>query len=201
MLLLADYTGDEPLCDPMCGSGTLVIEAGLIAAHRAPGAQRAFALERWPQFSQKAKPLLDDLRREARAQARTPPFPLLACDRDVEALEAASRNVAAAGLREAVTLEEADVLHAPPPPGPPGLLITNPPYGERLALGGQKGMKSFFYSLSEALKRWEGWRFGLLAGNPAFESAFHRRPSKRSTLWNGPIECTLLQYPPPPKPS
>lgn len=196
MLMLAKYEGEEPLCDPMCGSGTLAIEAGLIATRRAPGATRSFALESWPQFSVKARPLLEDLRREAKAQVRAAPHPIFASDRDEEALEAASRNVATAGLKGLISLEEADVLHAPPPSSAPGLLITNPPYGERLTTGGQKGMKSFFFSLSEALKKWHGWRLGLLAGNPAFESAFHRRPSKRSTLWNGPIECTLLQYPP-----
>lgn len=195
LLLLAKYEGEEPFCDPMCGSGTLAIEAGLIAARRAPGADRRFALEAWPQFSIKARPLLVDLRREAKAQVRTPPYPLLASDRDVEALDAASRNVRAAGLSAFIQLEEADVLQAPPPTGLPGLLLTNPPWGERLGTGGQKGMKSFFYSLSEALKKWPGWRLGLLAGNPAFESAFHRRPTKRSTLSNGPIECTFLQYP------
>jgi putative N6-adenine-specific DNA methylase len=196
LLLLAKYDGEEPFCDPMCGSGTLAIEAGLIAAHRAPGGTRRFALESWPQFSSRAGPLLADLRAEARAMVRKPPFPILASDRDVDALEAATRNVRAAGLTDAIAFEEADILHAPPPAGAPGLLLTNPPYGERLGSGGQKGMKSFFYSLSEALKKWEGWRLGLLAGNVAFESAFHRKPSKRSTLWNGPIECTFLQYPP-----
>ena len=196
MLIAAGYTGEEPLADPMCGSGTLVIEAGYIAQRRAPGLKRHFALEDWPLFSQKAKPLLDELKREAHAMIRPPPFPLIARDRDEDALAAVKRNVVAAGLSTAVRIEEADVLHAGPPDCAPGLLITNPPYGERLGSGGQKGMKSFFFSLSTALERWPGWRMAILAGNPAFESAFHRRPSKRAHLWNGPIDCALLQYPP-----
>lgn len=194
MLLHSGYKGDEPLCDPMCGSGTLVLEAGLIAAQRAPGLDRRFALESWPAFSERARPLLDDLRKEARAKVRPPPFPLFARDREPDAVAALKKNLARAGLKAAVEVEEADVLRAEPARGPGGLLISNPPYGERLSLGGQKGMKSFFFSLSQALERWPGWRLSLLAGNPAFESAFHRRPASRTDLWNGPIPCTLLQY-------
>jgi putative N6-adenine-specific DNA methylase len=196
LLMASGYTGEEPLADPLCGSGTLVIEAGLIAQRRPPGLARRFALEDWPAFAVKAKPLLQELRREAQAQVRPVPFPLLARDRDTDALAAVKRNVAAAGLSTAVKIEEADVLRAAAPSGPCGLLITNPPYGERLRSGGQKGMKRFFFSLSEALSRWAGWRLSIFAGNPAFESAFHRRPSKRAHLWNGPIDCALLQYPP-----
>lgn len=194
MLVASGYQGEEPLCDPMCGSGTLAIEAGLIAAHRAPGVDRHFALEDWPAFSARARPLLEDIRKEARAAQRTPPFPLIARDRDPDALAAARKNLARAGLKSVVIVEEADVLRAEPPQGPVGLLVSNPPYGERLTGGGQKGMKSFFFALSEALERWPHWRLALLAGNPAFESAFHRRPSSRVDLWNGPIECRLLQY-------
>lgn len=195
MLLAANYTGDEPLADPMCGSGTLVIEGAWIAMRRAPGLRRRFALEDWPQFAKTATPLLDELRREAVSQQRTLPFQLVARDYDEDALAAVKRNVVAAGLSTAVKIEEADALRAPPPAGAPGLLITNPPYGERIGEGGQKGMKSFFHSLGKSLWGWEGWRLALLAGNPAFESAFGHRPSKRTDLWNGPIECELLQYP------
>jgi putative N6-adenine-specific DNA methylase len=194
LLMAADYTGDEPLADPMCGSGTLIIEGAWMAMRRAPGLKRHFALEDWPEFAAKAKPLLDDLRREAVAQQRTLPFQMVARDYDEDALAAVKRNVVAAGLSTAVRIEEADVLRAPPPEGPPGLLITNPPYGERIGEGGQKGMKSFFHSLGGSLKKWEGWRLAILAGNPAFESAFGLRPNKRTDLWNGPIECELLQY-------
>jgi 23S rRNA (guanine2445-N2)-methyltransferase / 23S rRNA (guanine2069-N7)-methyltransferase len=194
ILLAAGYDGSEPLADPMCGSGTLVIEAGHIATGRAPGLKRHFGVERWPTLSAQARPLLYEVKREAQANVRPALFPLFARDRDEEALAAVKRNVAAAGLSGAVRIEEADATQAGPPPGPPGLLVTNPPYGERLGEGGQKGMKSFFYKLGESLRRWEGWRLAVLAGNPAFESAFHKKPTARLTLWNGPIECRLLQY-------
>ncbi len=196
LLMAADYKGEEPLADPMCGSGTLVIEAAWMAQRRAPGLKRHFALENWPEFAAKAKPLLDDLRRAAVAQQRTVPFQFVARDYDADALAAVKRNVVAAGLSTVVRIEEADVLKAEPPEGPPGLLITNPPYGERIGEGGQKGMKSFFHALGKSLWKWEGWRIAILAGNPAFESALGRTPRKRTELWNGPIECELLQYAP-----
>lgn len=196
LLMAAGYTGEEPLADPMCGSGTLVIEGAWMAMKRAPGLKRRFALEDWPQFSKQATPLLEELRREAVAQQRTLPFQLVARDYNEDALTAVRRNVVAAGLSTAVKIEEADVLRSAPPEGAPGLLISNPPYGERIGEGGQKGMKSFFHTLGNALDQWHGWRLALLAGNSAFESAFGRRPSKRFDVWNGPIACQLLQYPP-----
>ncbi len=194
MLRAANYDGSEPFADPMCGSGTLAIEAGHIATRRAPGLKRSFGVERWPTFCDQANPLLAEVKREAQAMVRPATFPIVARDRDADALSAVRRNVMAAGLAGSVVIEEADATHAAPPQGPPGLLATNPPYGERLGTGGQKGMKSFFFKLGEALNGWRGWRLAVLAGNPAFESAFHHRPRERFPLWNGPIECRLLMY-------
>jgi putative N6-adenine-specific DNA methylase len=78
-----------------------------------------------------------------------------------------------------------------------GLLVTNPPYGDRMGTGGQKGMKSFYFQLGERFDALGRFRAAILAGNPAFESAFHHRPSERRELWNGSIPCTLLSYPGP----
>jgi putative N6-adenine-specific DNA methylase len=190
------YTGEEALLDPMCGSGTLVIEAGLIARRRAPGLNRAFGIERWPSHGEKARAVLADFKQQARAQERKVIVPLVARDKDPEVLEAVRRNVQAARLSEEIRVEEHDALVPIAPPAPSGLLVTNPPYGDRLEGGrGQKGMKSFYFKLGESLGELRGWRMSVLSGNTAFESAFHRRPSNRRTLWNGPIECTLLSYP------
>lgn len=199
ILLASGYDGTEALADPMCGSGTIVIEAGLIATRRPPGLTRHFAVERWPSLGQKASALLEDVKREAHAQLRPALAPILAFDRDEEAIVAATRNVAAAGLTASVRVEEADVLHqAALGEVAPGLVCTNPPYGDRLTAGGQKGMKTFYFQLGEAMNHWAGWRMAFLSGNPAFESAFHHRPIKRTPLFNGPIECTLLEYGPQP---
>jgi putative N6-adenine-specific DNA methylase len=195
MLLASKYDGAEPFVDPMCGSGTLAIEAGFIATRRAPGLKRTFACEAWPSFAPKLKPLLDDVRKDAFSQLRPAPAPIIARDYDDEVLTATKRNVVTAGLSTSVRIEQADATTADAPAGPPGLVCTNPPYGERLGSGGQKGMKSFFHKLGTNLKRWDGWRFSVLAGNEAFESAFGMRPSGRQPLWNGAIACQLLHYP------
>lgn len=197
ILRAARFTGEEPVFDPMCGSGTLVIEAGLIAIHRAPSVHRDFAVERWPHLGAEAEAILKDLRADARRNERKAPFPIFGMDKDEDALMAARRNVTAAKLSEEIRLEAGDAtaLQAPPT-DVPGLVVTNPPYGDRLKAGGQKGMKAFYFKLGESLRRLEGWRTAVLCGNPAFESAFHARPRGRRKLWNGPIECDLLFYSP-----
>ncbi|PTL79123.1 class I SAM-dependent RNA methyltransferase [Vitiosangium sp. GDMCC 1.1324] len=199
LLRAAGYTGEEALVDPMCGSGTLLIEGGLIARRRAPGIARSFAVEKWPHLGARARELLEDLRADARRNERKVDVPLLGFDKDPEALEAARRNVKAAKLAEEILIEEGDATKLPPLPASGGLLITNPPYGDRLGSGGQKGMKSFYFKLGETLRQ-PGWRVWVLSGNPAFESAFHARPRNKRDLWNGPIACTLLGYPAVPVP-
>ena len=195
ILRAARYTGDEPLVDPMCGSGTFLIEAGLIAVRRAPGLHQRMGVERWPGLGSDARRILEALRADARAHERTAPAPILGFDRNDEAVAAAQANVRAARLGREVSISEGDATR--PLPGLPaaGLLVTNPPYGDRLGSGGQKGMKTFYFQLGEALGRLGGFRQMVLSGNPAFESAFHRRPVQRWPMWNGAIECTLLEYP------
>jgi putative N6-adenine-specific DNA methylase len=194
ILRAARYTGEEPLVDPMCGSGTLAIEAGLIAENRAPGLGRDFSVERWPHLSEQARAILTELKADARRQQRTARWPILGFDKSEEAVAAARRNVRGAGLDSAVKVAEGDATRQLPLPQTAGLLVTNPPYGDRLRAGGQKGMKTFYFQLGESLGRLEGWRLAILSGNPVFESAFHRKPLRRRRLWNGPIECALLEY-------
>ena len=195
ILRAANYTGDEPLLDPMCGSGTFVIEAGLIAVHRAPGLDRTLAVERWPQLGAEASRKLADLRREARADERPARYPIYGFDRQEEAVAAATKNVAAAGLAREVQVVLGDATRVLPiPVEPPGLLVTNPPYGDRLKAGGQKGMKTFYFQLGESFRQLSQWRTVVLSGNEAFESAFHHRPASKRELWNGPIRCELLTY-------
>jgi len=195
ILRAAGYDGEEPLLDPMCGSGTFLTEAGWISRRRAPSLDRDFSIRRWPALGEHAGKVLDELRREARANEREAPAPILGMDRDPEALEAADANAAAAGLADAVQLAEGDAtrpIHVPV--DRPGLLVTNPPYGDRLTAGGQKGMKTFYFKLGQTLPRLAGWRMFVLAGNEAFESAFGQHPRQRRVLWNGPIRCELLGY-------
>src|SRR5262249_33087164 len=109
------YTRDEPLVDPMCGSGTFLVEAGLIAVHRAPGARRTFGIERWPSLEAEARASLDRIRAEARAGERRAPFLIRGFDRSAEAVEAARANIGAARLEREVSLTEADATGPLPP--------------------------------------------------------------------------------------
>jgi 23S rRNA (guanine2445-N2)-methyltransferase / 23S rRNA (guanine2069-N7)-methyltransferase len=182
----------------MSGSGTLLIEAAWMAARRAPSLGRSFAVERWPELGPKSRPLLAELRAEAHAAQRPVAVPLWGFDRDVEALGAARANVRAAGLTGPIQLQEGDATRALALPAEAaGLLVTNPPYGDRLGTGGQKGMKAFYFQLGERFDALAHFRASILAGNPAFESAFHHKPNERRELFNGPIPCTLLGYPAP----
>jgi 23S rRNA (guanine2445-N2)-methyltransferase / 23S rRNA (guanine2069-N7)-methyltransferase len=195
VLRAAGYAGEEPLWDPLCGSGTFVIEAAMIAARRAPGLRRRLSVERWPELGQQAASLLAELKEEAKAQERKPPHPIVGSDRDPEAVQAAQRNAAAAKVAGMVRVLEADAIAMGPSPVPgPGLIVSNPPYGDRLTAGGQKGMKTFYFKLGERLGALEDWRKVILVGNEAFESAFHARPAGARWLWNGPIRCQLLSY-------
>jgi putative N6-adenine-specific DNA methylase len=196
LLRAADYHGEEPLFDPMCGSGTLLLEAALIAKQRAPSLGRSFAVEQWPSLGPAAQDALGFLREEARAQERAAPHPIVGMDRNEDALAAVRRNTRALHLDREVRILEGDALKPWSLDVPrSGLLVTNPPYGERLRGGGQKGMKSFYFKLGENIRQLPGLRSFVLAGNPAFESAFHARPTSRRELFNGPIACTLLGYP------
>ncbi|MBX7114211.1 MAG: methyltransferase [Myxococcaceae bacterium] len=194
VLQAAQYEPKLPLVDPMCGSGTLLIEAAFIAMRRPPGLKRSFDVERWPKMGVEAKAILADLKAEAEGQLRGPPEAIVGRDRDEEAVAAAQHNVRRAGLERYVKIEVADVMVAPMLKGKAGLIVSNPPYGDRLTAGGQKGMKTFYYQLGEALAEWKGWRASMLCGNSAFESAFHKRPTMRRSMWNGPIECQQLSY-------
>lgn len=195
ILRAAKYTGDESLVDPMCGSGTILIEAGLIAERRAPGMGFEFGVQRWPHLGKQAKEILDALRSDAKKQERRAPFSIWGFDKNEEAVDAARRNVIAAKLQAAIRVEPGDATRPLVVPEQPGVIVTNPPYGDRLAGGGQKGMKTFYFQLGEAFTELHGWRLAILSGNKAFESAFHMRPKHKRELWNGPIECELLEYP------
>jgi putative N6-adenine-specific DNA methylase len=190
VLLSAGYDGALPLVDPMCGSGTIALEAALIAHGRAPGLGRHFAVERWPAYDATLASRLEALREEARVTGRADAPPIVARDRDPEAVAATLENARRLGLP--VRAEEGDARELRPFDSG-GWIVTNPPYGERLAPG-RKNLKSFFWQLGQSWRGFAGHRIAVLAGGPEFESAFGLRPASRRKLWNGPIECDLLRY-------
>ena len=173
LLQLMGHAADEAFVDPMCGSGTLVIEAALAATGRAPGLGRPFAFESFPAF----EPARFKAMRRAAEQAVHPAAaPVLGSDRHRGAVGSATRNAERAGVAEAVTVRLADVREAEPPPGAPGLVITNPPYGARLPVGDLAGL---YRDLGRALVA----RFpGVAPGPPGPGGAprrGHRDPLRR----------------------
>jgi putative N6-adenine-specific DNA methylase len=198
VVLLSGWDRARPLHDPVCGSGTLAIEAALLALQKAPNAQRRLACESWPQVRAHDGPLLVRLRAELdertrAAQAAGIP-PILASDRDAEAVAATEANVRAAGLGAGVRVFQADARKVEPI-SPPGQLVLNVPYGDRLEAGGRKQLKSFYHALGAGLRGLSGHRAAILSASEDFESAFGVRPGGRPReLWNGPLRCGLWLY-------
>jgi 23S rRNA (guanine2445-N2)-methyltransferase / 23S rRNA (guanine2069-N7)-methyltransferase len=184
---LVRYSGwdrESPLVDPMCGSGTLLLEAGLWAARRAPGLSRsAFGFERWADFDAAAAQTMRELREEAQSLARPLELSLIGSDTDPVALEAARANAEQAGLR--VNLRLAPLSSAVPSAEHGGLVI-NPPYGERLSRG--SGLAD---ELAACLRRFEGYQRGLIVPR-AFDLPI--RADKFLLVFNGAIECELRRY-------
>jgi len=191
VVLYSGWEGQTPLHDPVCGSGTLAIEAALFASRRAPNAQRKLACERWPRTAAGDGKTLQRLREELQVGVIATP-PILASDRDAEAVEATRANARAAGVELQVFQADARETR---PLSPAGQFLLNVPYGERLDAGGRKQMKSFYHHLGAALRTLSGHRAAILSGNDDFESAFGLRPhGPARVLWNGPLRCRLHQY-------
>ena len=189
------HEGGE-LADPMCGSGTFAIEAALMAADIAPGLQRAqWGFEGWAQHDGAAWTELRDearTRREAGLTQTLPP--LRAYDHDPAAVRTALSNVERADLGRIVHVERRDLEHcAPVHVGSTGLLVANPPYGERV--GASEGVPELYTSLGRVLReRFIGWRAAVLTADAALGRRLALRATKIHTLYNGRIECKLLHF-------
>jgi putative N6-adenine-specific DNA methylase len=191
LLALAGWSPGTPLLDPMCGSGTIPIEAALIAADRAPGLARSFGFQKLAWYD---GPTWQRIRQRARDRVRSaPPVPTIcASDIDARAVEQCRSNAARAGVADWIAMEAGDVL-ARPAPAPAGLLLANPPYGERL--DDEAKLAAFYPKLGDALKlRFTGWTACLLTGDLRLARLIGLRPSRRTPLFNGNIECRLYRF-------
>jgi len=189
ILLLTGWQPEEPLLDPMCGSGTLLSEAAAIALGRAPGAGRSFGFEKLASFDQA---LWRRLRDEAARPAGRRGVRLYGSDLDDAALGAAERNLAAAGFEGLVKLERADLLERAAPAGE-GVMVANPPYGERI--GERDELASFYPKLGDALKqRFTGWRCYFFPSDLRLPKLIRLEASKRTPLFNGALECRLYEF-------
>jgi putative N6-adenine-specific DNA methylase len=187
IVMLTGWKPGEPLLDPMCGGATLLAEAAAMARGRAPGAKRSFGFEKLEAFE---SALWEKLKLEKPVEG--PPPVLYGSDHDAEALKAARRNLAAAGVERWVTLECADVLERTAP-APSGVLIANPPYGERI--GNLDDLARFYPRLGDALKKnFAGWCCYLFTADLRLPKLIRLAPSARTPLWNGALECRLYEF-------
>ena len=183
------------LFDPMCGSGTLLIEAALIAADIAPGLLRPrFGFSAWRQHQPAVWQRLLDEANERREMGleRAATLRIVGQDSDTAAVNAAQANISRAGLDDWLVVRRAPLTQPLPPLPSIGLLITNPPYGTRL--GEVTTLRTTYSELGETLRRLPGWQGGIFTGNPELAPYLGLEPGGSVPFHNGPIACQLLQF-------
>jgi len=198
MIELSYWNKSRILLDPMCGSGTIAIEAALMAKNIAPGlsTNRSFVSEEWPQIDAK---IWQTARDEARAAININEIaPIYASDVDAKVIEQARANAKAAGVAEYINFAVADVASIKLP-GEYGVVITNPPYGQRL--GDEKGLHRIYDALKQLLPKDTTWSAYIITSNEEFESYFGRKANAKRKLFNGATKTDYFQYqgPRPPK--
>ncbi len=184
------WDGTVPLLDPMCGSGTLLLEGTSMALQQPAGAGRSFGLMRWRDFD---KRLWEQVLRTEQAKAQESlAVPVLGFDRDPMAVIACRENARRAGLAYNIAFDRKPFEEAEPC-GHQGILVMNPPYGVRM---GHKGeLEQLYRKIGEVFKRrFTGWTAYLLAGDLELARLVGLKPSRRFVLFNGPLECRLLKY-------
>ena len=222
MLAAAGWRGTPEaggaLHDPCCGSGTIAIEAAQIACGIAPGTLRRFAFEKMLPFSSAdARAELQRLRSRARERVHAPAVPIFASDLSFRMVDFARRNAERASVAHAIVFNGGDALERPAPTLPadlPGTLLMNPPYGERIEVGGKAGAArapmresaedratpgDFFARLAAHWKHAytahpAGWTAWILSPDMRLPSAMRLKESRRVPMWNGPIECRLFRF-------
>jgi putative N6-adenine-specific DNA methylase len=187
---LTKWNPTTPFIDPMCGSGTLPIEAAWIALKRPPGLTRKrFGFQGWMDYDVR---LWTGLRDEARRGVlKALPAPVTGSDVRRDAVTFAINNAKAAGIGHLVRFTVADVRDFRPPDGPPGTIVCNPPYGERL--GEERDLRNLYKTLGETLKRCAGWSVFVFTGNRELARCLGLRVIEETPLFNGKIPCRLLK--------
>lgn len=189
MVLLSRYRGKGPFRDPFCGSGTIPIEAALIAKNRAPGLGRSFSAQRWATLDRALWKAESDRARDLEYHGD---YDILGSDIDPAAIALARANAAKAGVADTVRFEVQDAAQFAPTE-PAGRVVTNPPYGERLMERKEaEGLYAAFGRAWRAIP--EGWSLYLLSSHTEFERTFGKKADKKRKLYNGMLKCDLFQY-------
>ncbi len=195
MLRLAGWTPDQPLFDPMCGSGTLLLEAAGMALGDAPGLARDMKDFGFTRLANYQPALWRRLCMEAAERRVAAPqrLRIWGSDRDDDAVARAAQNLAHAGLDDLIELRRADILELAPPAAA-GVLVSNPPYGERL--GESDELAAFYPRLGDALKqRFAGWHCWFLSADARLPKLIGLKPARKIPLYNGNLECRLYGFP------
>lgn len=188
LVTLARYRGRDFFWDPFCGSGTIVIEAALIALNRAPGLSRSFSAQGWGFVPDTA---WEQARQAARDAEFRGEYRILGSDNDPDSLNIAISNAKKAGVGKLIRFEEADATKRSLP-AETGVIVCNPPYGERMLE--QRSAQRLYQALGRHLRCADGWGKFIISSEPEFEHYFGRRADKKRKLYNGMIQCNLFQY-------
>ena len=188
MVSLSRYRGRDDFCDPFCGSGTIPIEAALIAKNRAPGLYRRFAAMSWKNLDGR---LWDRERERARSLEFNGSYNILGSDIDGHALELARENARRAGVQDLIRFEKADARSFDRQTQR-GVIVTNPPYGQRIME--QKEAEELYRDFGRAYAKSSNWQLYLLSAHTEFERCFGRPADKKRKLYNGMIKCDLFMY-------
>ncbi|MCM1984005.1 THUMP domain-containing class I SAM-dependent RNA methyltransferase [Lyngbya confervoides] len=191
LLQISDWHPDQTFYDPLCGSGTLPLEACMRALNIAPGLQRDhFGFQTWMDFD---APLWQRLVAEAKAQQQSQlPAKIVGSDRDRQVIQQAQINADRCGVAPWVTFRVQDLADIEPPAAE-GVVFCNPPYGDRL--GKDEDLGQFYRLLGQVLKtRFQGWTAYILSGNKLLAQSIGLRSSARVPVYNGPLACQLMKY-------
>ena len=189
IIKLSGWNPGMPFLDPMCGSGTFLLEATMIALNIAPGSQRDFGFEKLKNFDES---LWTKLRQEALKKTKPVVFSkIYGSDADLRAVRIAKQNLQQAGLLDAVQLAQLEFTQVPAPAGE-GVMVANPPYGVRI--GEDEELAALYPKMGETLKRnFAGWNAYFLTTDMRLPKLMRLSPSKRTPLFNGPLECRLFE--------
>ena len=188
MVTLSRYRGRDEFCDPFCGSGTIPIEAALIAKNRAPGLDRGFTAQSWKSIPRR---VWEDERDAARAREYHGDYRIVGSDVDPKAVAIAQENAQRAGVDDVVRFEVADAMTFDRQTER-GVIVTNPPYGERIME--KQEAETLYRGFGQALSRCPNWQLYLLSSHTEFERCFGRPADKKRKLYNGMIKCDLYMY-------
>ena len=188
MVNLARYRGRDFFWDPFCGSGTICIEAAMIALNRAPGMNRSFGAQKWACVPQQ---VWREARTEALDREYRGDYRILGTDIDPAALDIARDNARKAGVGKLIEFREADATKMSLP-SDKGVMVCNPPYGERMLE--QRSAQQLYRAFGRHVKFADGWKKYIISSEPEFEHYFGKQAAKKRKLYNGRLQCNVYMY-------